>query len=358
MRVTNIPLEDRLYLVGPPGIGKTEVVKQKAMQLATFLGKIFVDLREDDSKLDDIIQNPSKYFIYYRIIAVHVFPEDLGIPRVNSDYIEFLPPKVLKILSLNNIEGVLFIDELSNVQRDDQLAMLYSLLQEKEASWIFKMSPNVKIIAAGNPADWSELARELPKPLRNRLIIVPVEPPSLEEWLDYMNRNYGDNWDRFVYAYLKMFPQDFITPPSDDDNFPSPRSWTNLSLKLHKYNDDSLAESFAVGCLGKEVGTRFIAAYMVKISQEDINNVLKNPQVFSRMEQNKQLMLLYSISQQINQNNYNQFLPFLNWLGENSREFLVLVIKLVTDKKLQIKLVLSMKEKMKEILSDIMKYEG
>jgi hypothetical protein len=331
------------------------------MELAKVKNKIFVDLREDNIP-DDILQHSSKYFVYYRIISTHIFPEDLGIPRVinngsGKDFVEFLPPKVLKVLSLS-VEGVLFIDELSNVQRDDQLAMLYSLLQEKEASWIFKLSPNVKIIAAGNPADWSELARELPKPLRNRLVIIPVEPPTIDEWADYMDRNYNNRWDRFCYAYLKMFPGDFIVPPSDDDNFPSPRSWTNLAVRLHQYNNSDIAEAFAAGCLGKEVGTRFIASYTVKISQEDINNVLKNPSMFSRMEQNKQLMLLYSISQQITLDNIQQFLPFLNWLADSSREFLVLVIKLVPDKKLQVKLVLALKSSIRSILEDIMKYEG
>jgi replication-associated recombination protein RarA len=48
IRVTQIELIDRLMLIGAPGIGKTEVIRQKAEEEAKKLNKIFIDLREVD----------------------------------------------------------------------------------------------------------------------------------------------------------------------------------------------------------------------------------------------------------------------------------------------------------------------
>jgi len=106
VRITEIVLLDRLLLIGSPGIGKTEIVRQLAEQEAKKLGKQFIDLREaDDTTLDRIMERPDAFYVYYRIVAPHVFPEDLGIPRERGSYVEFLPPKVLKILSIPGIHG-------------------------------------------------------------------------------------------------------------------------------------------------------------------------------------------------------------------------------------------------------------
>jgi len=354
MKVTKIPLIDKLYLVGPPGIGKTEIIYQKAHREAEQKNKRFIDLRNlDDSTFDNILSYPQGYFVYYRIIATHVFPEDLGIPRViNSDkydFVEFLPPKVLKILSLPLIEGILFIDELSNVQRDDQVAMLYSLLQEKEASWVFKLSSNVKIICAGNTSEWSEIVRELPKPLRNRLILLNVEPPSLEEWYEYMNTQYGDNWDKFTYCYLKLNPSDFIKNTETNENYPTPRSWTNLALLLNNIQNEESIEELSVGCLGKEVGTKFASLRRTKLTEEELHSILAFPNKFDQLNMNKKLLVIYSISSRITQDNYKQYLAFLQYL-EKEREFLMLAMNMMPK---EVKLILL--REMKSILLPILK---
>jgi hypothetical protein len=360
MKVTKIPLIDKLYLVGPPGIGKTEVIYQKASAEASRKNKIFVDLRNiDNVKFENILKYPQGYYVYYRIIATHVFPEDLGIPRIQGnnghDFVEFLPPKVLKILSIPQIEGVLFIDELSNVQRDDQIAMLYSLLQEKEASWIFKLSPKIKIICAGNNPEWSEIVRELPKPLRNRLIILNVESPSLDEWLQYMEKQYGDKWDKFTYGYLKLYPSDFLKNTEASENYPTPRSWTNLALLLYNIQDEEIIDELAVGCLGKEVGSKFTSIRRTKLTEEEINSILAFPSKFGELNMNKKLLVLYSVASRITPQNYKQYLGFLNYL-EKEREFLILIISMMS-KEVKTIIIKEMKSVLVPILKQLMSFE-
>jgi hypothetical protein len=360
MKVTKIPLVDRIYLVGPPGIGKTEIIYQKAKQEAESKKKFFIDLRNLTDKLfENILKYPNGYYVYYRVIATHVFPEDLGIPKIinnnGHDFIEFLPPKVLKVLSIPDVEGVLFIDELSNVQRDDQIAMLYSLLQEKEASWIFKLSPKVKLICAGNTSEWSEIVRELPKPLRNRIVIINVAPPTIDEWYEYMDNKYKDNWDKFTYAYLKIYPSDFIRNTDVNENYPTPRSWTNLATLLKQINDEEIIDELATGCLGKEVGIRFASLRKTRMKEEEINNIIAFPPKFEQLDMNKRLLLINSIASKINKTNYTEYLEFIKYLQKH-REFLMLLINL-TSKETKIILVKELKDIIAPLLKKLIEFD-
>ncbi|MEM1693576.1 MAG: hypothetical protein QXH21_10680 [Ignisphaera sp.] len=336
VRVTYIELIDRIYLIGPPGIGKTEIVRQKAIEEARRKGKKFVDLREASSEqIDEILKNPKEFYVYYRIIATHIFPEDLGIPRERNDFIEFLPPKVLKILSIPDVEGVLFIDELNNVQRDDQISMLYSIIQEKEASWILKLSQGIKIVCAGNPSEWSEIVRALPIPLRSRLTIVRVDPPTIDEWIKYMDEKYGNDWERLVAAYLKTYPSDFIAmPEADDDNYPCPRNWTEVSVLLHKFNNnDEFKEEIVIGRLGRNVGVKLLSILRTKIDVARIVVELSHdPSIFSKLKIEEKVLVLNHIAQQ-DINELQKIRKFMEYLAENDREMLTLVVVLMSKEK-------------------------
>jgi len=359
IRVTQIELIDRLMLIGAPGIGKTEVIKQKAEEEAKRMNKIFIDLREaDDKTISMIYENPEKYYVYIRIIAPHIFPEDIGIPEKKSRYVEYLSPKILSVLAIPEIHGVLFIDEITNVQRDDQISMYYSLILEKEAGFQLKLSKNVKILLAGNPPEWSEIVRPLPKPLRNRVVLMEVSPPTVDEWIKYMESRYNDNWEKLVSAYLKAFPEDFIKPPSDDwSAFPTPRAWTQLSLLLHQFKDGKeLRDSIIIGSVGKEVGVKVITLLETKIDVEEmIRELSKDPSIWQRLDINAKIMLLYSLSQRTIKELKERLESFIKYLLMNDREMLVLMIVMMNREK-RLEFANTFKDLTRELVKDISKY--
>jgi hypothetical protein len=342
--VTRIPLLDRILLLGAPGIGKTEIIKQRAVEEAKKLGKTFVDLREAGEELiNQILENPSKFYVYLRIVAPHVFPEDLGIPKMinhsaNKDYVEYVPPKVLKILSLPDIYGVLFIDEITNVQRDDQISMYYSIILEKEAGFQLKLSRNIKIVLAGNTPEWSTIVRELPAPLVNRMKMYEVLPPSVDEWINYMQKIYGDEWEKSCAVYLKLFPAELLMPPKQSfEAFPTPRSWTLTCIDIYKLReqeaDEEVIEATAVGGLGQEVGLKFSRIFKVNI---DLNAVLReleeNPAKFDGFDPDKrldiQILVLSSIASQ-NAERMARFRKFFEYLMQKHRELLTILIMIM-----------------------------
>jgi len=296
----------------------------------------FVDLREaDDKTIDEIFSGPEKFYVFYRIIAPHVFPEDLSLPKHNfdgKDFVEFVPPKVLRVLSLQKITGVLFIDELTNVQRDDQLSMFYSLIQEKEAGWILKINKDIKVVIASNDPEWSEIARVLPQPLRSRLTFTIVSPPSVDEWGAYMNTTYNDDWEKLTYAYLKLYPDDFLRKPEDDwSNFPTPRNWTELALILKQLDksDGEFIEEVVIGRLGKEVGIKFLSLLRTNIDIERaLLEISATPEAFDALNINAKILVLEALAQK-SVDDLKPFEKFFEFLASKDREMLTILIILM-----------------------------
>ncbi|MEM4964955.1 MAG: AAA family ATPase, partial [Pyrobaculum sp.] len=342
IRITQIPvpIPDRILILGAPGIGKTYFLKMLAQKEAKLIGREFIDLRNaDDEIINNIIKQPERYYVFLRILAPHVFPEDLGMPRQSSidNYVEFLPPRVLYILTLRGIAGLLFLDELSNVHREDQLAVFYSLILEKEFGWHTKLAENIKVVAAANVAEWSELSRSLPKPLRNRMTIIYVAPPSIDEWISFMNSTYGDKWEKLVGAYLRVFPEDMLQPPEGDwDAFPSPRSWSNLALLLKQYENepDEFKESLIIGSVGSKVGTKFATIYAQrKNMQKLIEDVFADPKLFAELKIEEKVLVVSHLSQLSIDELKERAERLVEYMAENTREWLVTLFALYEPKK-------------------------
>ncbi|MEM4863380.1 MAG: hypothetical protein QW706_09430 [Candidatus Nezhaarchaeales archaeon] len=338
-------------MVGPPGIGKTEIIRQLAENESKALGRKFVDLREADKKVfEEIERNPQQYYVFLRVIAPHIFPEDIAIPRQTAqDRVEMLPLSYWKIMSLPGIAGVLFIDEITNVKREDQLSMLFSLILEKELSYGIKLSNGIKIIAAGNPTEWSEVATPMPKPLRaGRLIRVNVKPPSVDEWAEYMNRKYVEKWDKRIYAVLKAFPSMFMTmPENDDDHIACPRSWTILATLLPEVNDGSFLEEIVIGTVGRKAGALILSILKTNEDVEALaRQFIEYPDVFKSFDASRKVLVIWRLSQV---NEVQKLKKPIQWLAKNDSEWLV-VLLLMMPRQVRAGIIASMKTELQEFL--------
>jgi len=263
-----------LLFVGEPGVGKSETARTVAMELAKEYNLEFLDFTGIGT-LRKIVEKPYGYFVYVDLRLTSMEPSDItGIPRrlaiatkrelieeirkmlgsaSSSDYIPFAWALVLKLTP-----GILNLEELSNVEREDMMSAVYQLALDKRAGELH-FSKGTLVIALGNPRGWSTIVRELPLPLLNRFLTFEVVSPTVEEWINYMNSRYGNKYYTGVADFLKAFPEYLTARPSSSEEgtstsmevtsavsfkeasgltpskqIPTPRSWTALAVSIYR----------------------------------------------------------------------------------------------------------------------------
>lgn len=265
-----------LLLLGAPGIGKSTAVREAGELIAKSLNKKFVVY--SDNYADKILNSPSDYFVFVDIRLSEVEPTDLiGIPRDYKDYVMFKP--LLWAYVLSKVPGILFLDEFTNIQRPDIQSVAFKIVYDRMAGFI-RFGNDVLIVAAGNTPEYSSLASNQPAPLINRLLILEIMEPTVDDWYKWMNETYQNKWEKAVYMYLKAYQDDFISIPENEEaleNFPTPRSWTGLALTLKIINieDKTLLREIIKGYLGEAIGNKFYEFYTAELPMA--KNILENP---------------------------------------------------------------------------------
>ncbi|MDO5107735.1 MAG: MoxR family ATPase [Coriobacteriaceae bacterium] len=214
-----------VMLWGPPGVGKSQAVRQVASELEAATGKrvVVTDIR----------------LLLYS-------PVDLrGIPVANDDktLAVWLRPKVFDLDPGDDVINIVLLDELSAAPPSVQAAA-YQLVLEG-AVGEHQLPGNCSIIAAGNRLSDRGVAYRMPKPLANRMLHIEVRPdfPSWREWAVRSGVN-----DKVV-AYLAFRPDRLMAfdASSEDLAFASPRSWAMAGEVLDGCGGD-VEQAFPLVC--------------------------------------------------------------------------------------------------------------
>jgi len=222
------------FIWGPPGIGKSELVKE----IASDMNGTVVDLRLGQMDLTDL----------------------KGIPFFNkvTNKMEWAPSEDLpdEEFAKNYPNVVLFLDEM-NTASPSVLASAYQLILDRRIGK-FVLPDNVVVVAAGNRESDKGVSFRMPTPLANRFVHFEMKV-HFDSWFDWAV-DAGIHKD--IVGYLNFAKQDLydFDPKSSSRAFATPRSWTFVSELISQEGlDKDTITNLVAGTVGEGTALKFIA---------------------------------------------------------------------------------------------------
>ncbi len=217
-----MPVRDQrpLFLMGPPGIGKTEIVMQVAEELGLGLVSYSITHHTRQSALGlpkivhrtygDREYDVSEYTMSEIIASVYDVMADTGLR-----------------------EGILFLDEVNCVSETLTPTML-QFLQFKTFGK-HRVPDGWIIVTAGNPVEYNRNAKEFDIVTWDRLKRVDIEP-DYEAWKAYA---YLTGVHASILTYLEARRGSFykVEESVDGKKFVTARGWSDLSAIIRMYED-------------------------------------------------------------------------------------------------------------------------
>lgn len=261
-----------IFLWGPPGIGKSELVE--SVGASGDLGKTkVIDMRLALFEPTDLRGYP--------------------VPDVASGVMKWLPPADLPTAEMAEQYDtiILFLDELNSAAPSVQAAAYQLILNRRIGQYV--LPDNVVIIAAGNRETDKGVAYRMPKPLENRFVHFELRV-DFNDWLDWAVEN-DINPD--IIGYLSFAKGDLYNfdPSSSSRGFATPRSWTFTSELLE--DDEDMPESELVdlvaGCVGEGIAIKFAAHRKVAKDMPNPTDILAGK---VKKMQSTEISAMYSLA--------------------------------------------------------------
>jgi MoxR-like ATPase len=235
---------------GPPGVGKSDIVRQIAASH---------DLPMIDIRLSQLE------------------PSDLrGIPFRQEDRVEWAIPTMLPDAQRHGNAGILFLDEI-NAAPPSVSAAAYQLILDR-CLGNYRVPEEWAILAAGNRHGDRGVTYTMPAPLANRFAHFELDV-NLDDWTQWA---YHANIDERIIGFLRFRP-DLLFDFDATRNpiaFPSPRSWEFAHRALQKFGDLPAVLSAALqSCIGNAAGIELHAFLKHLADLPDIDAILRGESV-------------------------------------------------------------------------------
>ncbi len=215
-----IPIEKQrpVFLMGPPGIGKTAIMAQIASEMGVGLLSYSMTHHTRQSAIGlpfiekkvygGVEYTVSEYTLSEIVASVYQLMEDTGLK-----------------------EGILFLDEINCVS--ETLAPVMLQLLQYKVFGMHKIPRGWVIVTAGNPPEYNNAVREYDIATWDRLKRIDITP-DFEIWKEYA---YRSNVHMAIISYLESKTADFysIETTVDSKSFATARGWEDLSQMITRY---------------------------------------------------------------------------------------------------------------------------
>lgn len=212
------------YVAGPPAIGKSQIVHQ----VADAANAQMIDIRLSQYLSEDLTGLPEK-------------DEKTG----KAKYLPFdVFPLVGDQIPSGKSGWIIFLDELSSAT-EEVLAAAYSLILDRMVGGK-KLHDKCLVVAAGNRASDSAIARELPDTLITRMLPMEMKV-NTKDWLMWASGKSNKHVNEHVISFIEKNPNMLYAPTKAKDRaeletYATPRGWEKVFMHMNLHEKRSKVE--------------------------------------------------------------------------------------------------------------------
>jgi hypothetical protein len=257
-----------IFLWGPPGIGKSDIVKQIS---DSFSNSHLIDIRLSLWEPTDIKGIP--YFDSNSGTMVWGAPSELPSEEFAAQFDHI----------------TLFLDEMNSAAPSVQAAAYQLILNRRVGT--YKLPDNVMIVAAGNREADKGVTYRMPAPLANRFIHLELAV-SFDDWFSWAVDN---SQHKDVVGYLTFAKKDLydFDPKSPSRSFATPRSWSFVSELLDDGVDEGTTTDLVAGAIGEGLAVKFMAHRKIASQMPNPSEILAGK---VKEMKSKEISAMYSLT--------------------------------------------------------------
>ena len=235
------------FIWGPPGAGKSDVVRSVASDL---------DLELKDVRLN--LMDP---------VDLKGFPVLRGTGK--NQQMAFAAPEFLPTKG----RGILFLDEMNSAPQSVQAAA-YQLILNRELGE-YKLPPGWSVLAAGNRAGDRAVVHSMPSALANRFIHIDFDVDA-DDWFDWAT---SAGISPMTRAFIKFRPAllHSFDATKNERAFPTPRSWTFVDNVVQSSLPVNIEFELIEGTVGKGAAAEYLAFTQLAKDLPTTNEIVMSP---------------------------------------------------------------------------------